>query len=241
MTDIYGALAAVMADVDHVAKRDRNEHQKFLFRGIDAVVNAVGPVLRKHRVIVVPELESVTYDVVATSTGKPATACRMVVAYRFYAEDGTGITTRVAAEAWDAGDKAAPKAMSVAFRTALLQALALPTDDPEPDAQTYVREHSPQRQQPPREAQRGTGDRPQAGPGPITTAQLGALHGALNAAGLGNDRDAALRFYAETVGREVESSKDLTKREASQVIDALKGLTATDAGTDDAGWAGEGA
>jgi hypothetical protein len=29
--------------------------------------------------------------------------------------------------------------MSVALRTALLQALMLPTDDPEPDAQTYER------------------------------------------------------------------------------------------------------
>ena len=37
---IHKALAAVMADVGHVAKRDRNEHQRFLFRGIDAVVKA---------------------------------------------------------------------------------------------------------------------------------------------------------------------------------------------------------
>ena len=62
---IYAALAAVMADVDHVSKRDRNEHQKFMFRGIDAVVNAVGPVLRKHKVVVVPDVKSVTYDTVA--------------------------------------------------------------------------------------------------------------------------------------------------------------------------------
>ena len=39
----------------------------------------------------------------------------------------------------DAGDKATAKAMSVAFRTALLQSLCLPTDDIDPDAQSYER------------------------------------------------------------------------------------------------------
>jgi hypothetical protein len=39
----------------------------------------------------------------------------------------------------DAGDKATAKAMSVAFRTALLQSLSLPTDDVDPDAHSYER------------------------------------------------------------------------------------------------------
>ena len=134
---IYTALAAVMADVDHVAKRDRNSQQGFSFRGVDAVVNAVGPALRKHRVLVLPELRNVTYEAMPLSSGKTATVCRVVVAYRFSAPDGSSIESVVAAEAFDMGDKATPKAMSVAFRTALLQSLALPTDEPDPDSQTY--------------------------------------------------------------------------------------------------------
>lgn len=134
---IYAALAAVMGEVDHVAKRDRNDHQQFMFRGIDAVVNAVGPALRKHRVIVVPEVESVSYMPVTTSNNKAANACRVVVSYIFIAVDGSQVAVKVAGEAWDHGDKATPKAMSVAFRTALLQALALPTDDPDPDSHTF--------------------------------------------------------------------------------------------------------
>jgi hypothetical protein len=39
----------------------------------------------------------------------------------------------------DSGDKATAKAMSVAMRTALLQALCLPTDEPDPDATSYER------------------------------------------------------------------------------------------------------
>lgn len=146
---VYAALAAVMADCDHVSKRDRNTHQNFVFRGIDAVVNAVGPVLRKHQVIVVPQVASVDYETVQTTTGKPSTACRVKVAYVFYGPAGDCIETSVIGEAWDAGDKAAPKAMSVAFRTALLQALALPTDDPDPDTYSYERAEPPYRPQTP--------------------------------------------------------------------------------------------
>jgi hypothetical protein len=39
----------------------------------------------------------------------------------------------------DSGDKAIAKAMSVAFRTALLQTLALPTDEADPDTSSYQR------------------------------------------------------------------------------------------------------
>lgn len=136
---IYEALAAVMADCDHVAKRDRNTQQNFTFRGIDAVVNAVGPVLRKHAVIVVPQVQSESYSVVQTTNGKAQTACRVRVRYRFFGPAGDDIVCEVVGEAWDSGDKATPKAMSVAFRTALLQALALPTDEADPDSQTYER------------------------------------------------------------------------------------------------------
>jgi len=139
MTSIYPALAAVMADVQAVAKRDRNTHQNFNFRGIDAVMNAVGPALRTHKVIVAPTVERVDYEHVKTTTGKDATACRVQVTYTFYAEDGSHVATSVAGEAWDSGDKACPKAMSVAFRTALLQALCLPTDEPDPDEHVYER------------------------------------------------------------------------------------------------------
>ena len=127
-----------MRDVQSVAKKDRNDFQKFNFRGIDAVVNAVGPALREHSVVVVPHVDSVTYDAVSTTKDKSSTACRVVVTYTFHHGESS-LSATVAAEAWDSGDKAAPKAMSVAFRTALLQALALPTDEPDPDSHTYER------------------------------------------------------------------------------------------------------
>ena len=150
---IYDALAAVMVDVQAVAKSDKNTHQNFMFRGIDAVVNAVGPALRTHGVIVVPQVLDVSYEQVQTSTGKPSTACRVRVNYVFCAQDGSQLEASVAGEAWDSGDKATPKAMSVAFRTALLQALCLPTDEPDPDEHTYERAAPPSVDLAPLEAQ----------------------------------------------------------------------------------------
>ena len=218
---IYGQLAQVMADCTHVAKRDRNEHQRFLFRGIDAVVNAVGPILREHKVIVRPQVLDVTYEQVATSGGKASTACRVLVDYVFVSGvDGSTLTARVAAEAWDTGDKATPKAMSVAFRTALLQALALPTDEPDPDSHTYVREGGA-----PVDAGQGGTQRVERAAPRMTRDQNAKLHMLLKDLGAGDDRDAARVWvgWALTGSQDdpVESIGALSKVQASRAIDVL--------------------
>ncbi len=138
--NIYQALAEVMKKVSSVAKRDRNQQQGFSFRGVDAVVNAVAPQLRKIGVIVVPLVESTEYGTVEIGKNRtPMAHVSVTVTYRFYGPDGTHIDCRVPGEAMDSGDKATSKAMSVAFRTALLQALCLPTDEVDPDAAAYER------------------------------------------------------------------------------------------------------
>lgn len=136
---VYEALAAVMDDVQAVKKKDKNEAQRFMFRGIDAVVNAVGPALRKHGVTVSPRVDLYEYGTVTTSGGKAMGHVRVLVTYTFHGPAGDSLPAQAPGEAFDAGDKATPKAMSVAFRTALLQALALPTDEPDPDSQAYER------------------------------------------------------------------------------------------------------
>jgi hypothetical protein len=64
---------------------------------------------------------------------------KVKVTYTFIGASGDSIKATVVGEAMDSGDKATAKAMSVAFRTALLQALSLPTDEPDPDATSYER------------------------------------------------------------------------------------------------------
>lgn len=138
---VVEALTAVMADVQAVRKNKRNDDQGYMFRGIDAVINAVGPSLRTHGVLVLPMLEDASWRDVRTSRDKPARECTVRVRYRFYGPAGDHLEVVVPGESMDFGDKGAAKAMSVAFRIALLQALAIPTDEPEnePDAHTYER------------------------------------------------------------------------------------------------------
>ena len=54
MTSVYEAWNDVMRDVQAIRKDSRNAQQGFNFRGIDAVMNAVGPALRDHGVTIIP-------------------------------------------------------------------------------------------------------------------------------------------------------------------------------------------
>lgn len=144
MTTVVQALAAVMTDVGSIAKTGRNETQKFNFRGIDAVINAVGPSLRRHGVVVLPIGEELTAETYTTKprSGSEGTLMRNItlrVRFAFYGPGGDSIEAVTYGEAADAGDKAVSKAHSVAFRTCLLQTLCIPTDEPDPDAQSHER------------------------------------------------------------------------------------------------------
>lgn len=140
---IIEALSAAMAEVQAVGKGDRNLEQGYSFRGIDAVVNAVGPVFRKHGIVPVPIKTEAKYRDVLTSREKRSRECTVNVTYRFYGPAGDFIDAEVPGESMDFGDKGAPKAMSVAYRILLLQTLCIPTHEPEPDAQSYERAAEP--------------------------------------------------------------------------------------------------
>jgi len=150
---IYSLLTQVMTDAGAVKKGDFNSHQKFNFRGIDAVINAVSPALRKHGVVVVPTVITSDYESVQVGQNRTVMGhARITITYTFYAPDGSSVAATVSAESMDSGDKATAKAYSVAFRTALLQTLCLPTDEPDPDTDTYQRSahDAPKREQPTR-------------------------------------------------------------------------------------------
>ena len=145
---VHEAVTAVMEDVRAVRKDGRNTQQNFNFRGVDAVVNAVSPAMRKHGLTVRPSKVTRETSGKQLSGGKTATSIEVTVDYTFTGPEGDETTAQVVAEAFDLGDKATAKAMSVALRTCLLQTFLLPTDDQDPDEQTYEQE-SRQRAQPP--------------------------------------------------------------------------------------------
>ena len=132
------AITAVMRDVTHLGKNQKNTHQGFNFRGIDDVMNMVGPSMRKHGLKAYPRLlPEFTREGTKQTKNSTAKTVDIVVEVVWRGPDGSEIVSRVAAESFDSGDKATAKAMSVALRTAYLQTLCLPTDEPDPDSFSY--------------------------------------------------------------------------------------------------------
>jgi hypothetical protein len=85
--------------------------------------------------VVVPRLVEKLYERGVTKSGTSTIEVFLTVEFAWYGTDGgEPICGTVAAEAMDMSDKSTAKAMSVAFRTFLLQTLMLPTDEKDPDA-----------------------------------------------------------------------------------------------------------
>ena len=147
---IYGQIAKVMEDVGVVGKNSKNEKQGFMFRGIDAVMNALNPAMTKHHVFVVPRVVEQSEEERPTSKGGTQYFCKLTVEYDFFAEDGSMVTARVVGLGADSGDKGYNKAMSIAFKYACFQVFCIPTEEmkeadpdghtPEDSAPQYVDE-----------------------------------------------------------------------------------------------------
>lgn len=135
---IYKAINNVMLEIGAVGKNQRNQQQGFMFRGIDAVMNAINPALVKNKVFVVPEVLECDREERQTKTGTNLiySICRMK--YTFYAEDGSCVEAVVIGEGMDSGDKATNKAMSIAFKYACFQVFCIPTEEmKDPDEESH--------------------------------------------------------------------------------------------------------
>jgi hypothetical protein len=136
--DIYESIAAVMADIGAVGKNSKNSQQGFMFRGIDAVMNALSPALIKNKMFVVPRIISQERDERTNTKGTTLFYVRCTIEYTFYAEDGSHLEAVVIGEGMDAGDKATNKAMSIAFKYACFQVFCIPTEEMvDPDAECH--------------------------------------------------------------------------------------------------------
>jgi len=137
-------VIAVMTTVRAVGKTGVNQQQKFKFRGIDAVVNAIGPALRDAGGFIVPTVLRSDYSEGRSAAGGTLNRVHLEVMFSIFGSEGEPVTGTVMAEAFDSGDKATAKCMSVAFRTFMLQVFCLPTDEPDPDSQIYDTTRAPE-------------------------------------------------------------------------------------------------
>lgn len=143
LPSIIHLLSEVSKEVGAVKKDQKNSQQNFNFRGIDQVVNATHAALTERGVFATPRVVEKDTREITTNNGKRQAWVLLTVEYTFRGPDGDSVEAVVASEATDFADKATAKAMSVAYRTALLQVLHLPTDDPDPDSEYVERGVAP--------------------------------------------------------------------------------------------------
>lgn len=138
---VYEAWTHVMTEVQGIGKNEKVTQgpARFNFRGIDTVMNAVGPALRAHGVTVVPVAESIELERYQTAKGGLMQGAIVRMSYTVFGPDGDSFTGAAYGQAADSGDKAVSKAQSVAYRVFLLQALTIPTDEPDPDYEVHQR------------------------------------------------------------------------------------------------------
>lgn len=146
--NIFETIAAVMADIGAVGKTSRNQQQGFMFRGIDAVMNALAPALTKNKCFVVPEILEQIREERQSTKGNMLIYSICKIKYTFYAEDGSCVSAIVIGEGMDSGDKATNKAMSIAFKYACFQVFCIPTeemqDDPDKECHEVKKKEQPE-------------------------------------------------------------------------------------------------
>lgn len=136
---IYTAISNAMAEIGVIGKDSKNQQQGFKYRGIDAVMNALQPVLVKNKIFAIPEVLEQTREEKTTKNGGNLTYTILKVKYTFYALDGSNVSAIVIGEGMDSADKSSNKAMSIAFKYACFQILCIPTEEtnPDPDADAH--------------------------------------------------------------------------------------------------------
>lgn len=131
---IYSTIAAIIRDLGAVEKSRVNQQQGFKFRGIDDCYNALHSLFGKHGLFTTTQVLNSERFSLPTAKGGNLNYTILKVEFKFFALDGSSVTSVMIGEASDTGDKSTNKAMSVAQKYAFLQIFAIPTEeDKDPD------------------------------------------------------------------------------------------------------------
>ena len=148
---VYRAITAVAAELSGggIPKRHRNERDDYRYRSIDDVLNRLSPLLAKHKLCVLPRvLERTSTDRVGEGDLLLVGVTLKVAFDLVSSADGSSHTVEAFGEALDASDKATAKAMSSAYKHAMLQAFCVPVAQIDADASSHrlKRDRSHQRE-----------------------------------------------------------------------------------------------
>jgi len=128
---VYKAINEIQTQIAKtgIAKDRKNAQQGYQFRGIDDVYNAISPLLGQYGLCILPRMLSRESCERQTKSGHGLFYVTVEAEFDFVSsEDGSKHTVRTYGEAMDSADKATNKAMSAAYKYAIIQAFAIPTE-----------------------------------------------------------------------------------------------------------------
>lgn len=142
MTEVYKVIAAVQAELAQKGiKKGRVNSQGsgFKFRGIDDILNALGPMMPRHGLTVFPRILEHGCIERQSKNGGALFYVTVKAAFDFVAAvDGSMASVEVYGEAMDSSDKATTKAQSIAWKNAAILTFQIPIEgENDADATTY--------------------------------------------------------------------------------------------------------
>ena len=139
---IYEAIPMAMQKVGAIGKdstaTNNSGKQMYKFRGIDAVYNALNPVMAELGLFICPEVLEQTREERKSTSGANLIYSVLKIRFTMYAPDGSNVSCVVIGEGMDSGDKASNKAMSIALKYACFELFMIPTEEMvDPDAEVH--------------------------------------------------------------------------------------------------------
>lgn len=126
---VYAAINAITAELSArgIAKSRTNEVDDYKYRSIDDVLDRLAPLLAKHRLCILPR--ALERTVIERADEQNRLLLHVVLRVSFTlssVDDGSSQTVEAYGEALDGGDKATAKAMSAAYKSAMVQTFCIP-------------------------------------------------------------------------------------------------------------------
>lgn len=164
---VYAAIAAVAGAMSQrgIVKGQQNTQQKFMFRGIDDVMNALSAELVAAGLLIMPRVMSHKQVERTSKNGGAIFYTILEVEYDFVAvEDGSIHVVRFYGEGMDSADKSTSKAASAAYKYACIQTFCIPTEGLLDDADFHTHEVVTNLPQQGQQQTQGQARQQQAGP-----------------------------------------------------------------------------
>lgn len=127
---IYPALTAICAEMGGLPKDAQNQEQKYRFRSIEAALAKLKPLMDVGHVVPQPKVYDVRHEAIKSARGTPGWRTTLTLRVRWRsAVDGSFADVWTAGEATDYSDKATNKAMTAAWKYAIMLTFACQFED----------------------------------------------------------------------------------------------------------------